>query len=119
MATQLDSLFKSFLFQNALSANVAVALSATADMAVPATSSATPPIGFLQEDVATAGYALVKLLSQTQLGTITNAPVTRGNGLYVTTGGLLSLATAGVLVGFAGESTGSNGAIIEVYQTGI
>lgn len=117
MASQVDSLFKTFSFQNALSAGVAIGLSATDGMGVPATSSASIPIGFLNEDVATNGYGTVKLLHQTQVGTITNAPVTRGNGLYVTTGGLLTLATAGVLVGYAGESTGSNGAMIEVFQS--
>ena len=112
MASQTDIAFRSFTFASALSANTLVRCSG--DNAASALVTASEAIGVLQDDVAAAGVGEVKLFTATQFGIVSPGPVTAGNSVFATTGGVVvgTLVTSGVTLGTAINS-GVTGDIIE------
>ena len=112
MATQNDIPLRSFTFATALSGNTLVRCSG--DNAAAALVTASEVIGVLQDDVAAAGVGEVKLFKATQFGIVSPGPVTAGNSVFATTGGVIvgTLVTSGVTLGTAINS-GVTGDIIE------
>ena len=112
MATQIDNSFRTFSFASAISANTLVAVSG-ANAAV-AVTTAIDAIGVLQEDTAAADVGEVKLFHPTQFGLVSPGPVTAGNNVFATTGGVIvgTLVTSALTLGIALQS-GATGDVIE------
>lgn len=112
MASQTDTAFRSFTFASALSGNTLVRCSG--DNAAAALVTASEVIGCLQDDVAAGGVGEVKLFKGTQFGIVSPGPVTAGNTVFATTGGVIvgTLVTSAATIGTAVNS-GVTGDIIE------
>jgi hypothetical protein len=96
MSTQNDNGFRTFLASGALSAFLAVDIQSDGTIKA-AAGGVTQGIGVLQQDVADAGYAQVKLWTApgTFLGALTSvALATPGNAIAVVTGGYFGVYTA-------------------------
>jgi hypothetical protein len=112
MATQIDNNFRSFSFASAISANTLVYVSG--NNAAAAVVTASEAIGVVQDDTAAADVGDVKLFHPTQFGIVSPGPVTAGNNIFATTGGVIvgTLVTSGVTLGVALQS-GATGEVIE------
>ena len=112
MATQIDNSFRTFSFASAISANTLIYVSGA--NAAAAVVTASEAIGVLQDDTEASSVGSVKLFHPTQFGLVSPGPVTAGNNVFATTGGVIvgTLVTSALTLGVALQS-GATGEVIE------
>jgi hypothetical protein len=110
MASQVDSLNRSFIADVAISAFRLVKLHTTENEVVAATNGAA--IGFTQDDASADQTVNVKLFHPTFLATVSGAGVAVGSAIHAIADGKVASA-GGVTVGFA-INAGTTNDIIEV-----
>ena len=110
MASQVDSLNRSFIADVAISAFRLVKLHTTENEVVAATNGAA--IGFTQDDASADQTVNVKLFHPTYLATVSGAGVAVGSAVHAIADGKVASA-GGVTVGFA-INAGTTNDIIEV-----
>jgi hypothetical protein len=111
MASQVDSLNRSFVANAAISAFRLVKVHTVENEVVAATNGAA--IGFTQNDASAAGMVNVKLFHPTYLATVSGAGVAAGSVLHAVAAGTVASAGGVTGVGIA-INDGTTGDVIEV-----
>jgi hypothetical protein len=111
MASQVDSLNRSFVANAAISAFRLVKVHTVENEVVAATNGAA--IGFTQNDASAAGMVNVKLFHPTYLATVSGAGVSAGSVLHAVAAGTVASAGGVTGVGIA-INDGTTGDVIEV-----
>lgn len=110
MASQVDSLNRSFVANAAISAFRLVKLHTTENEVVAATNGAA--VGFTQNDADAAAVVNVKMFHPTYFATVSGAGVAAGAAVHAIADGKVASA-GGVSVGYA-INAGTTGDVIEI-----
>lgn len=110
MASQVDSLNRSFVANAAISAFRLVKLHTTENEVVAATNGAA--VGFTQNDADAAAVVNVKMFHPTYFATVSGAGVAAGAAVHAIADGKVASA-GGVSVGYA-VNAGTTGDVIEI-----
>jgi hypothetical protein len=110
MASQVDSLHRSFVATSAISAYRLVRLDSTENQVVAATNGAA--IGFTQEDASASGTVNVKLFHPTYFAAVSGGAIAAGAAVHATAAGTVASA-GGVSMGYA-INAGTTNDIIEI-----
>jgi hypothetical protein len=112
MAGQIDGLFLTGKAAAAVSVGRAMVVSSGTDY-VAAAATGNYPIGIAMQSVEADDLLVVKTFFPTYEASVTGAPITRGDSLYVGAAGQLA-STGTVAIAIALENAGTNGDIITV-----